>query len=285
MRHSAPALNLAEELRVGFKPITLGFLFLEWRGSDFPLHTEQAGMLFPLYLSLRLRCTQPWDVGRKLTPSNVLPASPSEPICKSSKTRRKIKRKGKKKKEQAQKSAFSSCPQSFVTTGMQMLTEGYLGSCVTEGSGCTLRALGSQKRAVQTWLGSLAEMLDQGGEKRKASPLLFQLGTQATAKQSCHIHYFGLLSPPIPWLFPYVLWALLIATEEYYLPTNHFSFPLNGKYIFRASNIPTGTMVAKFEVNNNWKMPTTLLIFSCCRNISRNKWALFFFFPSTLSKR
>lgn len=79
----------------------------------------------------------------------------------------------------------------------------------------------------------------------------------------------------------YVLWALLIATEEYYLPTNHFSFLLNGKYIFRASNISTGTMVAKFEVNNNWKTLATSLVFlHACRNISWNKWAFFI-----LSKR
>lgn len=56
-----------------------------------------------------------------------------------------------------------------------MLTEGYLGSCVTEGSGCTLRALGSQKCAVQTWLGSLAEMLDQGGENVKHHRCCFNL--------------------------------------------------------------------------------------------------------------
>lgn len=74
----------------------------------------------------------------------------------------------------------------------------------------------------------------------------------------------------------YVLWALLIATEEYYLPTNHFSFLLNGKYIFRASNISTGTMVAKFEVNNNWKtLATSLAFLHACRNISWNKWAFF----------
>lgn len=51
----------------------------------------------------------------------------------------------------------------------------------------------------------------------------------------------------------YALRALLIATEEYYLPTNHFSFLLNGKYIFRASNISTGTMVAKFESTTTGK--------------------------------
>lgn len=56
-----------------------------------------------------------------------------------------------------------------------MLTEGYLGSCVSEGSGCTLRALGSQKRAAQIWLGFLAEMLDQGAENVKHHRCCFNL--------------------------------------------------------------------------------------------------------------
>lgn len=38
---------------MGFKPTILGFPFLERRGSDFTLHTEQAEMLFPLYAKLR----------------------------------------------------------------------------------------------------------------------------------------------------------------------------------------------------------------------------------------